>query len=316
MKADRFTVAAACGEARSAAEFIRARCSTAPRLGVVLGTGLGPLAEKIDHAFALKYADIPGFPHLTAPEHRGDLVCGVLRGCPVMLFRGRPHAYEGFDRRTLTFFPRVLHALGGETLILTNASGGLNLHADTGDVVVMVDHIDWMGRSRGGAGNWRLETGMPPFAFQSTDFQPPASSLHFYDRRLIQLALAAARRHSFYAFPGVYAAMTGPSYETRAEYRLLRRIGADCVGMSTAPEAKMAHTLGLKVLGLSTITNIARPDAPRIATPETTADEVAHDAADAAWKVMAIIEAVAAAEEQPGRHRQVRTTAGRFKALP
>jgi purine-nucleoside phosphorylase len=196
-----------------------------------------------------------------------------------MMLQGRCHGYEGYSLDVLTFPVRVLAALGLKTLIVTNAAGGLNPSFAIGDVMLIDDHIDLM--------NLRQPTGQA----SSLPYDAPATRspcVRFYDRDLAAAAAAAARQADFVLHRGVYVAVSGPSYETRAEYRAFRRIGGDAVGMSTVPEVLAASVLGLRVLGLSTITNVACPDAPKTVT----AEEVVEVAAIARPRVRAIIEAV------------------------
>jgi purine-nucleoside phosphorylase len=232
------------------------------RVAAILGTGLGGLADALTEARALPYADIPHFPQPTALAHRGRLVVGRLEGAPVLMLQGRCHLYEGFSLAEVTFPVRVLAALGIEILVVTNAAGGLNPQLAAGDVLLIEDHIQLMGL-RGTA---------------SADAVAPGG----------RVARQAARRSGFDLARGVYVAVSGPSYETRAEYRAFRRIGGDCVGMSTVPEVLVARSCGMRVLGLSTITNVARPDAPA----ELDAEEVVAVAKVALPRVRAILAAV------------------------
>jgi purine-nucleoside phosphorylase len=235
---------------------------------VILGTGLGELADQIDAEATISYREIPGFRRSTALAHKGRLVCGQLGGTPVIAMQGRCHLYEGYSLEQVTLPARVLVALGIETLIVTNAAGGVNPDYLTGDVMLIDDHINLM---------WVGGTCLP---------EAMRSRARLYDADLAAQAEQIARRGDFPLRRGVYLAVTGPSYETRAEYRAFRRMGADCVGMSTVPEVLVAATAGLKVLGLSTITNVARPDAPQTVS----AEEVVEVAAAALPKVRAIIQ--------------------------
>jgi purine-nucleoside phosphorylase len=255
-----------------AVEAIRARWSCDATTAVILGTGLGELAEEVAASAVLPYRDIPGFGRSTALAHKGRLICGELNGAPVMMLQGRCHGYEGYSFSELTFPVRVLAALGIEMLVVTNAAGGLNPNFATGDVMLMDDHIDLM----------CLDRSKTSFLSRSCRHEP------FYDRKLAESAAAAARRADFVLQRGVYVAVSGPSYETRAEYRAFRRIGGDAVGMSTVPEVLAATSCGIQVLGLSTITNVACPDAPKTVT----AEEVVEVAAIALPRMRAIIEAV------------------------
>ncbi len=235
-------------EVQAAAAAVTRRWPHPARCGIVLGSGLGNFADHIEQEAVIPYADLPGFPLATALGHQGQLVCGHCESQPVFVMQGRNHFYEGLGIRAVAFPIRVLRQLGIDTLILSNASGGLNPQYDSGDIMVIDDHLNLMFRNPL-IGPHRDEWG-PRFP----DMSAP------YDRALIEGALRLARQTDVRAHLGVYAAVTGPSYETRAEYRMLRRMGADAVGMSTVPEVLVAVQAGLRVLGLSAITNLCRPD--------------------------------------------------------
>jgi purine-nucleoside phosphorylase len=240
----------------AAAEAIRRQWSCPAETAVILGTGLGDLADEMSAAATIHYGDIPGFPRSTALAHKGRLVCGELRGVSVMMMQGRCHPYEGYACDELTFPVRVLAALGVKTLVVTNAAGGLNPDFVIGDVMLIEDHINLM---------WLAGTSRPDAALPG---RMPRPLVRLYDRQLAAAAVAAARHHDFPLQRGVYIGVTGPCYETRAEYRAFRRLGGDCVGMSTLPEVLTAATLGVRVLGFSTVTNVACPDAPKIVSAE------------------------------------------------
>lgn len=234
---------------QAAAAAIRKQWSGSPRVGIILGTGIGPLASQIDVEASLDYEAIPHFLKPTATGHRGRLVCGKLAGASVMAMEGRFHAYEGYGQEEITLPVRVMKAMGCELLIVTNACGGMNPHYGLGDIMVIDDHINLMGGNPLiGINDDRLGPRFPDMA------QP-------YDPALIDRSLAIARREDFAAHKGVFVAVLGPNLETRAEYRFLRLIGADAVGMSTVPEVLVAVHCGLRVLGLSIITDICLPDA-------------------------------------------------------
>lgn len=243
-----------------AAESIRRRWTCAASTAVILGTGLGELADELTAAIAIPYGDIPGFPRSTALAHKGRLVCGELHGSPVVMLQGRCHLYEGYGLDQLTMSVRVLAALGIQTLVVTNAAGGLNPDYSLGDVMLIDDHINLQGIAR--------TCPLDPAALGRAT-RPQA---RLYDRGLAQAVEQIARRNDFPLRRGVYVAVTGPSYETRAEYRAFRRLGGDAVGMSTVPEVLTAIGCGLAVLGLSTITNVACPDAPQVVTAEEVVD--------------------------------------------
>lgn len=230
-------------------QFIRKQYSGQPRAGIVLGTGLGNLAESIERELVLPYEEIPYFPRSTVQTHAGNFILGKLDGVPVAVMEGRFHGYEGYSAKELTFPVRVIRALGAETLFVSNACGGMNPQYQRGDIMVIEDHINLMGiNPLVGINDDRLGPRFP-------DLCEP------YDRQLIDRALEIARKENFVAHKGVYVALLGPNLETRAEYRFLRCIGADVVGMSTVPEVLTALHGGMKVLGLSIITDMALPDA-------------------------------------------------------
>ncbi|MCD4728288.1 MAG: purine-nucleoside phosphorylase [Pirellulales bacterium] len=240
-----------------ATEVIKAQWDEQPRVGIVLGTGLGSVAGRIETQATLDYDSIPHFPQSTVVGHTGQLVCGVLRGVPVVAMEGRFHAYEGYSHQQITFPIRVMRALGAEMLIVSNASGGMNPFYSLGDIVVIDDHINLMGDNPLiGPNDERLGPRFP-------DMSRP------YDLALGRRALDVARRENIVAHRGVYAAVTGPNLETRAEYRFLRTIGADLVGMSTVPEVIVAVQGGMRVLGLSIVTDLCFPDALKPANIET-----------------------------------------------
>jgi purine-nucleoside phosphorylase len=236
--------------------FIRSRWSGTPRAGIVLGTGLGSLAQQIEVEAAIDYHQIPHFPLSTATSHRGRLVLGRLDGVPVFAMEGRFHMYEGYALKQITLPIRVIKALGAELLVVSNACGGLNPNFRTGDLMVIDDHINLMGDNPLiGINDDRLGPRFP-------DMCEP------YNRRLGEVALAVARREDFVCHRGVFVAVAGPNLETRAEYRFLRAIGADVVGMSTVPEVIVAVHCGLRVVGFSIITDMCLPDALQPANVE------------------------------------------------
>lgn len=232
-----------------AATEIRRSWSKEARVGIILGTGLGGLAQQIEAEGTFGYESIPYFPRSTAISHAGQLVCGRLAGVPIVAMEGRFHAYEGYSHQQITFPVRVMKALGAELLIVSNACGGMNPQYACGDVMVIEDHINLMnGNPLIGVNDDKLGPRFP-------DMCRP------YDQVLIAKALEIARRENFAAHRGVYVAVTGPNLETRAEYRFLRLIGADVVGMSTVPEVLVAVHAGMRVLGLSIVTDMCLPDA-------------------------------------------------------
>ncbi|MDA0253390.1 MAG: purine-nucleoside phosphorylase [Planctomycetota bacterium] len=239
-----------------AAAFIRERWSLTPKVSIILGSGLGGISGALADAVTIPYDEIPHFARSTAHGHAGQLVCGLLEGVPVVVMEGRMHAYEGYPLQQITFPVRVMKRLGTELLIVTNACGGLNPQYRTGDLMVIEDHINLLGDNPlTGINDERLG---PRFPDMSAPYTP----------ELVDAALAVARREDFTAHRGVYVAVTGPNLETRAEYRFLRIIGADVVGMSTVPEVLVAVHSSLRVLGISVITDMCLPDALEVATVE------------------------------------------------
>jgi len=257
----------------AAAERIVAAGGSRAAIGVVLGTGLGGLADRLGDAWAMPAAETGWLATSTATGHAGRIVCGRLYGVPIAMLQGRVHGYEGFPPETLSRGTELLAALGVRTLLLTNASGGLRPEMQSGELVVVTDHLDFVRRP------W--DAALEPAA----DVEPAAG----YEPRLADLAIQATRRVDAVARQGVYAFLSGPSYETRAEYRMLRKFGADVVGMSTVPEVVAARRMGLEVAVCSVVTNVAKPDAPTL----TDAEHVCQMAAGAAEGVGAIVEALA-----------------------
>ena len=238
----------------AAAESVRARFSRRPDAALILGTGLGGLAKEIRADAVIEYADIPGFPLSTVESHAGRLICGSLGGKTVVAMQGRFHPYEGYSLRQVTFPVRVLRALGAETLVVSNACGGMHPLWAPGDLMLIADHINLLGDNPLiGANDARLGPRFP-------DMSEP------YDAGLRALAREVAARQRIVLREGVYVAVPGPNLETRAEYRMLRLMGADVVGMSTVPETIVAVHGGMRVLGISLITDQCLPDALEPAT--------------------------------------------------
>lgn len=228
---------------------VRAHSDFVPAVAIILGTGLGALAERIEPAAEIRYEDLPGFPVPTVETHYGRLILGTLEGTPVVVMQGRFHRYEGYSLQQVTFPVRVLRRLGAETLVVSCASGGMNPLWSPGAIVLLDDHINLMGDNPLIGPN--LEALGPRFP----DMSEP------YDRALQQMVLSAAMELGIRVERGVLVAVTGPNLETRAEYRMLRTMGADIVGMSTVPEVIVARHMGMRVLGLSIITDACLPDA-------------------------------------------------------
>jgi len=228
---------------------VRQHSALAPEVAVILGTGLGGLAEALDGATRIPYGAIPGFPRATVETHEGRLLLGTLAGRPCAMMQGRFHRYEGYTLQQVTFPVRVLRALGATTLVVSNVSGGMHPLWDLGDLVLIADHINLLGDN--------------PLVGPNDDADGPRfpDMSAAYDPALGALARAAALAQGVTLREGVYVAVPGPSLETAAEYRMLRTLGADVVGMSTVPEVIVARHQGMRVLGLSIITDLGLPDA-------------------------------------------------------
>lgn len=237
----------------AAASVVRDRTDVVPEVAIVLGTGLGGLAREIEVETAIEYAEVPGFPLSTVESHAGRLLCGTLGGKRVIAMQGRFHRYEGYSLQQVTFPVRVLRALGAETLVVSNACGGMNPLWAPGDLMLIADHINFLGDNPLiGPNDDRLGARFP-------DMSCP------YDLALRDLARRVAMEQGVVLREGVYVAVAGPNLESRAEYRMLRALGADVVGMSTVPEVIVAVHGGMRVLGLSIITDQCLPDALELA---------------------------------------------------
>jgi purine-nucleoside phosphorylase len=227
-----------------AAALVRGRTSLRPAIGVVLGSGLGAFADALEEAVAVPFAEIPHFPASTVVGHTGALAVGRSRGVPVAVMKGRVHFYEGYGLDQVVFPVRVLGRLGVKTLVLTNAAGAINPAFAPGELMVIEDHVNLLGNPLLGPNEEALGPRFPDMS-------------EVYDRGLRDVAEAACRASSVRCHRGVYVSLTGPSYETPAEIRMFRTMGADAVGMSTAPEAIAARHMGMRVAGLSCLTNMA-----------------------------------------------------------
>ena len=251
-----------------------------PKAGIILGTGLGSLVDRIDVEATIDYESVPHFPRSTAISHRGRLVCGRLEGLPVMAMEGRFHRYEGYSLKQITLPVRVMKAMGADLLVLSNACGGMNPYYRCGDIMLIEDQINLMGDNPLiGINDDRLGPRFP-------DMSEP------YDHALIERALAVARRENIRAHQGVFVAVTGPNLETRAEYRFLRMIGADVVGMSTVPETIVAVHSGMRVVGFSVVTDMCLPDALEVAD----VDAIIKTAQEAEPKLTKLVMGVLAEE--------------------
>ncbi len=246
-------------KACEAANLIRSRWPVEAKHAIILGTGAGELADQIDIEVTIPYPEIPHFPSSTAMGHKGEWVCGRLSNQPVIAMRGRFHLYEGYEFDVATLPVHVMHVLGVKYLFVSNASGGINPQYASGEIMAIDSHIDLMFRrssvfAQGMSSGRSVPRGDP------------------YDAGLIERAIATGRRHGFVVHRGVYGGMLGPNYETRAEYRFLKKIGADVAGMSTVPEVTVAALYGMKVLGLSIVANVAKPDVLEVTSGQEVID--------------------------------------------
>lgn len=275
--------------AAAAAERVIASGGRRAAVGVVLGTGLGGLVDRMASPWTMLGVETGWLARSTATGHAGRIACGVVGDTPIVMLQGRVHGYEGFPPEMLTRGVELLAALGVRRLLLTNASGGLRPDMKSGELVILTDHIDLVRRPWGDA--------LEPVAEPQL-----AADVHarMYDANLADRALAATRRVGAIARRGVYAFLSGPSYETRSEYRMLRRFEADVVGMSTVPEVVAARRMGLEVVVCSVVTNVARPDAAE----HTDAEDVCRLAADAADGVWAILQELARDAGLPDEDRR------------
>jgi purine-nucleoside phosphorylase len=242
---------------RASVEAIRARSALEPQLAIILGTGLGALAQDIDVECAIAYADIPHFPLSTVESHSGRLLLGTLEGRRVVCMQGRFHRYEGYSLQQIVHPLRTMYLLGARDLIVSNVSGGMHPLWQAGDLVVLDDHINLLGD------NPLIGPNLDELGPRFPDMSEP------YDRALQALAQDIALEHKIPLRRGVYVSVPGPNLETRAEYRMLRAMGADLVGMSTVPEVIAARHMGMRVLGFSIITDLCLPDALEPAELET-----------------------------------------------
>lgn len=267
---------------QDACQAIRDAFDQRPKVGIILGTGLGDIVQEIDVAATLEYDQIPNFPKSTATSHRGRLVCGQLAGVPVVAMEGRFHMYEGYALKDITLPVRVFKELGAELLVVSNACGGLNPYFQSGDIMVIEDQINLMGDNPLiGINDDRLGPRFP-------DMCEP------YDQQWIDRTIKIARDQGIGIHKGVFVAVAGPNLETRAEYRFLRMIGADVVGMSTVPETIVAVHCGLKTVGLSVVTDMCLPDALKPAN----VDEIIATANATAPQLISIVRGIVAESDQ------------------
>ena len=257
-----------------AANVVRGLFKQDAETAIILGSGLGGLANKIEDPTVIGYGDIPGFAPSTVGGHRGQLILGSLFGKPVVAMAGRFHRYEGLNDNEVAFPVHVMHALGAQRLIVSNAAGGVNPKLSVGDVVVIRDHINWLfGSPTDGVSTRSLATRVYD---------------EVYDPEMSAIALKAANQHGFTAIEGTYLSTLGPTYETRAEYRMMRVFGADVAGMSTIPEVLAASSKQMRILGLTMVSNVANPDMP----DKTDHQEVLDAGNSAAVKMENIVRAV------------------------
>ncbi len=256
--------------------FLRKKISVSPEVGFLTGTGLGSSVDSIDVEIKINYSDIPNFPVSTVESHMGKLVCGTLASKGIIAMQGRFHLYEGYSPLEVSFPVRVMQMLGVKYLIISNASGGINPSFSPGDIMIIKDHINLTGNNPlTGPNDETLGLRFPDMT-------------EVYDKRLAKLAEKVARQAGVSVNKGIYAGLSGPSLETPAETRFLRFIGGDAVGFSTIMEAIAGIHAGMKILGLSTITNINNPDAPEKADIE----EIIHTAEKTSPKVGMILREV------------------------
>ena len=259
---------------QDAIDHIREKSNLQPKIGIILGTGVGELSEQVKHSICIPYTEIPHFP--TPKVHTGNLILGYLMDKPVVVMQGRVHYYEGYRLREVTFPIRVMKCLGIQILIISNVSGGLNPSFKPGDIMIIVDHINLL----------------PDNPLRGMMDEEPATSFvnmyNAYDRELVELAERTGVEVGVSLVKGVYVALQGPSLETPAEYRMLRLLGADVVGMSTVPEVIVARQSGIRVLGLSIITNMGYPQVEE----KVSSDTIIAVAKHATPKLLKIIEKV------------------------
>lgn len=243
----------------AAAEFLRPRMPFQPRVGMILGSGLGEIAEQIQNPIFQPFSEIPNWPQATVEGHKGRLVIGELEGQKVLISQGRVHYYEGYSMAQVAFPVRVMQRLGIENLIVTNAAGAVNPDFEPGDLMLITDHLNLIGMA-----------GLTPLRGANIDELGPRfpDMSQAYDRELCDFARQAATENNIHLREGIYVCLAGPSFETPADLRFLRQIGADAVGMSTVPEVTAARHGGLRVLGISGISNKANLDGNTITTHE------------------------------------------------
>ena len=257
-----------------ASDFIRRQVDATPTTAIILGSGLGGLADAIEQPTTIPYQDIPGFKTSSAKGHRGELIIGGLAGQTVVAMAGRLHRYEGWSNDEIALPVQLMNSIGATKLIVSNAAGGVSPKLSVGDIIVIRDHINWMGG--------RSSRNRDIFA------PSPLRSSAIYDDAMSSIAIQVSIDSGFNAWQGTYLATLGPTYETRSEYRMMRRIGADVAGMSTVPEVLAAASLKMPILGLSMVSNVANPDVAVVADHA----EVLEAGQAAAAKMEAIVRGV------------------------
>lgn len=297
---------------QQACSHVVSRCKTfqfgdRPLAAVILGSGLGGLANQIVDPVVLCYRDIPGFGTASAGGHRGELILGKLEDSPIIAMAGRFHRYEGWSNRQVAFPVRLMACLGADRLIVSNAAGGVNPKLAVGDIVVIRDHLNFMGADGSGRRSYSRDSGslINPILKEGAQRDRRESGAagsridasqcpgllrvgEIYDPEMSREAIRIGVRGGFNVYPGTYLATLGPNYETRSEYRMMRKIGADVAGMSTVPEVLAASAAGMRILGLSMVSNVANPDQPIKADHS----EVLEAGAAAAAKLESIVRGV------------------------
>ncbi|KLO21618.1 purine nucleoside phosphorylase [Marinitoga sp. 1197] len=258
---------------KEASKYIKEKISNQPEIAIVLGSGLHGISEKLENSLSISYTDIPNFPVSTAPGHKGELMFGSISGKNVMLMNGRFHYYEGYTMKEVTFPIRVMQELGIKILIVTNAAGGMNPNFEVGNPCIITDQINFMGD------NPLIGQNCEEWGPRFPDMSEP------YDRELTEKAISVAKKLGIPVYTGVYLGITGPTFETPAELKMMRNFGADLVGMSTVPEVIVANHGGIRVLGLSAVTDKAVPDELK----PVTAEEVIEIANKTGEKIAEII---------------------------
>lgn len=274
---------------QAAVETVRQHWDVQPRLGIILGTGSGGVADRLEIEASIPYHEIPGFVKSTATGHKGKVILGKLGSLPVVAMQGRFHRYEGWSFSQMVFPTKLMIQLGIEGMVVTNAAGGVDPRMNVGDLILIDSHIDLLSYWPGSEGFHARETFEDKVSGTTAALpndRPTVRGDAAYDETWLQLAQQVADENQIRCRPGTYVGLHGPNYETRAEYRMMRRIGADVVGMSTVPEVSIASLHRLPVLAISVVTNVARPDA----LSETSGEEVVHAAKNVEGMLRTIIE--------------------------